>query len=455
MMVSTKRICAFVMAISMLAVALPAVATDEVVQNETIPGSYLGDRAELSELKSFLAQAAENNNELRAAFQKWQASIKRAVSADVLPDPKFNFGYYTTPLETRGGPARYKYGLFQTLPFFGKLGYKEQMALRDADGSKAQLDSLKLATFYSVKKVYYEYAYLARAIDITKENIELMKYLEKIATARYTTGSAKHADIIRPQVELGKLEDRLKSLNDLKHPLAARLNALMDRQAGTEIEFPASIPIMSMTDTDEALFTELQISNPQLMYWNTIVKKEEAGKGLAERNYYPDFTFGVDVTEVDDARNPGVIGDGQNPVMTSMSFNIPIWLEARGAAVDESQAKIIAAKRSRIGLEQRLRADLELALYKYRDAGRKINLYRDTLVPKAEQSLGVTMEAFTTGSGTSLDLIDAEKTLLELQLAYYRALTDQSQRLAEIETLVGRELPCKFHGSLLKKEQDK
>jgi outer membrane protein TolC len=121
--------------------------------------------------------------------------------------------------------------------------------------------------------------------------------------------------------------------------------------------------------------------------------------------------------------------------------------------VDESQAKIIAAKRSRVGLEQQLRADLELALYKYRDAGRKINLYRDTLVPKAEQSLGVTMEAFMTGAGTSLDLIDAEKTLLELQLAYYRALTDQAQKLAEIETLVGRELPCEFHGSLLKKEQ--
>lgn len=452
-MVSTKQIFTFVMAISMLAAAVPAVATDEVVQNETIPGSYLGDRSELSELKSFLVQAAENNNELRAAFQQWQASIKKSERADVLPDPKFNFGYYTTPLETRGGPARYKYGLAQTLPFFGKLGYKEQMALREADGFKAKLDSLKLSTFYQVKQVYYEYAYLARAIEITNENIELMKYFEKIATARYTSGSAKHADIIRPQVELGKLEDRLNSLMDLKSPLAARLNSLLDRPAHTDIPLPASIPVMTMTDSNEILFAELQTMNPNLIFWETVVKKEEAGKSLAERNYYPDFTFGVDVTEVDNARNPGVMGDGQNPVMAYTSFNIPIWLGAREAAVDESQSKILAAKRKRIGLEQKLQADLELALYKYRDAGRKISLYRDTLVPKAEQSLGVTMEAFMTGAGTSLDLIEAEKTLLELQLAYYRSLTDQAQRLAEIETLVGRELPCEFHGSLLKKDK--
>ncbi len=449
-----STIIAAVAVLIMLSTAQAGTEGEETGEpQKEVPGNYLGDRAELGDLKSFLTLAAENNNELRAAFQKWQAAIKRSVSADVLPDPKFSFGYYTTPLETRGGPARYKYGLSQKMPFFGKLGYKEQMALREADGYKAQFDSLKLATFYEVKKVYYEYAYLARAIDITKENIELMSYLEKIATARYTTGSAKHSDIIRPQVELGKLEDRLNSLNDLKRPLSARLNALLDRSPRTEIAFPTSIPVMTITDSEEALATQLQQSNPKLAFWETVTAKEEARKGLAERNYYPDFTFGVDVTEVDDARTPGVTGDGQNPVMAYTSFNIPIWFNAREAVVDESQAKILAAKRSRIGLERKLQADLELALYKYRDAGRKINLYRDTLVPKAEQSLGVTMEAFMTGVGTSLDMIDAEKTLLELQLAYYRALTNKAQRLAEIETLVGQELPCEFHGSLLKKDK--
>ncbi|AMK10795.1 TolC family protein [Pseudodesulfovibrio indicus] len=429
------------------------VAPETTVRDEAVPGSYLGDRAELADLKGYLGLAAENNNDLRAAFQQWQAAIKRAVRADTLPDPRLNFGYYTTPLETRGGPARYKYGLSQSLPFFGKLGAKERMALREADGFKAKFDALKLTTFLEVKKLYYEYAYLARAIEITGENIELMQYLEKIATARYTSGSAKHSDIIRPQVELGKLEDRLNSLKDLKRPLAARLNSLLDNPPDADIPFPASVPAMSITDSDDALVAMLDESNPQLAYWETVLAREEAGRDLAERDYYPDFTFGLDVTEVDKARNPGVMGDGDNPVMATMSFNVPLWFGAREAAVEESQAKIISAKRSHMGLQRKLRADLELALYKYRDAGRKIDLYRDTLVPKAEQSLGVVMEGFMTGTGTSLDLIDSEQTLLELKLAYYRALADQAQRLAEIETLVGVELPCEFHGSLLSKDQ--
>lgn len=105
----------FLLLFAMLATASAEESPDMEV--DTLPGSYLGDRTELNDLKSFLILAADNNNELRAAFQKWQAAIKKAVQADTLPDPKFSFGYYTTPLETRGGPARYKYGLSQTLPF--------------------------------------------------------------------------------------------------------------------------------------------------------------------------------------------------------------------------------------------------------------------------------------------------------------------------------------------------
>ena len=38
-------------------------------------------------------------------------------------------------------------------------------------------------------------------------------------------------------------------------------------------------------------------------------------------------------------------------------------------------------------------------------------------------------------------LIDAERVLLEFQLSYERALANRTQRLAELEMLVGREVP--------------
>ena len=88
-----------------------------------------------------------------------------------------------------------------------------------------------------------------------------------------------------------------------------------------------------------------------------------------------------------------------------------------------------------------LGAELKLVFYQFRDAERKINLYRDTLVPKATESVKATETSFKAGKGTFLDLIDSQRILLEFGLAYERALASRMQRLGELEMLVGKEIP--------------
>ena len=96
--------------------------------------------------------------------------------------------------------------------------------------------------------------------------------------------------------------------------------------------------------------------------------------------------------------------------------------------------------------EKRLGADLQLALYQFRDAERKINLYGDTLVPKAEQSLQVVQQGFEAGSTGFIAWIDAQRLLLEFQLAGRRAQADRGQRLAEVEMIVNREMSASAEG---------
>ena len=81
-----------------------------------------------------------------------------------------------------------------------------------------------------------------------------------------------------------------------------------------------------------------------------------------------------------------------------------------------------------------------MAIYKRRDAESRTDLYRDSLLPKAEQVLNVTQQAFAAGRSDFLAVIDAQRALLEFQLAYERARTDQALYLAEIEKLVGETL---------------
>jgi len=107
----------------------------------------------------------------------------------------------------------------------------------------------------------------------------------------------------------------------------------------------------------------------------------------------------------------------------------------------QARARYRALLQERSDQENRLEADVKLALYKYRDAERKIDLYKNTLTPKAEQLLQVNIQTYKAGKGTFLDVIDAARTILDFQLAYERAFADRAQRLAELEMLVGMEFP--------------
>ena len=87
--------------------------------------------------------------------------------------------------------------------------------------------------------------------------------------------------------------------------------------------------------------------------------------------------------------------------------------------------------------EQTLTADIQQALFKLRDADRKINLYKESLIPKAEQSLEVNRKGYETGKMEFINLIDAERMLLEFELSYERALADHLKHRSELAKLTG------------------
>jgi len=94
----------------------------------------------------------------------------------------------------------------------------------------------------------------------------------------------------------------------------------------------------------------------------------------------------------------------------------------------------------RADVENGLLADLTLALYRFRDAERKVHLYGETLVPKVEQSVKVAQQAFEAGKAGFMALIDAQRLLLEFTLGHEHALAERGKRLAQIEMLAGGEM---------------
>ncbi len=433
-----------------------------------------------SSLPDYLAYAALHNPGLEAAFNRWKASLERVPQVRALPDPKFNYAYFIREVETRVGPQKQRFGLSQTFPWFGKLELRGDVAAQAAQAAHQRYEAAKLKLFHQVKTAYYEYYYLARAVDVMEAARDLVTYLERVARTKYKVGEAQHADVIRAQVELGKLEDRLRSLRGLRAPIVARLNAAMNRPADAEVPWPKSLPEERIALGDAELLSWLREANPELKALEFEILKQRRAIDLAKKDYFPDITVGVDFTDVGDAVEPNPQGlkapfarrsaarilqgqgdfvdatnmlqsalpgegpgdSGQDAWMLWMSLNIPIWYEKYSAGEREARARYHAALQSKTDRENTLVSQVKMALYYYRDAERKTGLYRDTLIPKADESLKATETAFRADRATFLDLIDAERVLLEFQLSYERARADRAQRLAELEMLVGKVIPA-------------
>jgi len=395
-----------------------------------------------SALSDYLAYAALNNPGLEAAFNRWKAALEKVPQARSLPDPRFNYAYFIQEVETRVGPQEHKVGLAQMFPWFGKLELQGDAALEAANAERQRYEAAKLRLFYHVKRAYYECYYLGRAIAVTEENVKLLTYLEAVARTKYKAGAPTYAAVVKAQVELGNLEDRLRTLRDFAAgPVIAELNAALNRPSDAPVPLPASILDEEVVLSDEQLVSRLKERNPELKAIDSMAAKEKAAVDLARKGYFPDITVGLDYIETDDALLAGTRDSGKDPVVGMISVNLPIWRDKYRAAEREAIARHEASLKERTNRENSLVADLEMALYGFRDAERKIDLYRDTLIPKAKQSLKVTQQAYEAGATDFLDLIDSQRALLEFELSYERALANRAQKLAEIEMLVGMEIP--------------
>lgn len=405
-------------------------ASSRRVQEPVIP-----DEAELD---AFLQLALTNSPDLKRAFEEWQAALLQSPQVFTLPDPTISFGVFAQEVETRVGPQRFRIGLQQKIPWLPRLFAARDVALASADVAEARFAARKFRLYEKVSHAYAAYAYNARALAQTKEILELLVQLEAVAQARLQT-QAGQADLIRVQVEIGKVEDYVASLEDQRSPLSARLRAALGLSGSSELlPEPQEIPsLVAPSDSLAVLFEKLAAHNPELAVVSEKIARAEEAEELAQEGWYPDITLGVDWTETDGAMAHGVDDSGKDPVVVSLGLNLPIFTGKTRARVDQARAEKRAASWELADARLVLEAELSQALFQWRDAKRRLSLYRDTLIPKQTQSLTVTQTAYEAGELEFLSVIEAERTLLEFQLQLERSRADSLRALSTLERLLG------------------
>ncbi|MDA1043798.1 MAG: TolC family protein [Verrucomicrobia bacterium] len=396
----------------------------------------LSDTATLRDVLTF---AALNNPGLESAFKRWKAEGERIAQEEALAEPRLSYTYMIEEVETRAGPQKQRLELSQMFPWFGTRKLRGRVASEATDAAFQDYQSAKLKLFYEVKKTYYELHYLHRAIAVTDANIQLLKHLEGVARSKHRAG-ASQSEVIKVQIELGRVDDQLRTFQDMRGPISAMLNAAMNRPLAAPLAWPSQVPLDGAEINEQQILAQQSADNPELQAMSTMVRKEAAAVDLARKDFYPNIMLGVGVVDTAEARMPGSPDSGKDAIMAMIALELPVWRGKYKAGLNEARRNQEAAELALIDKSNMLGFDLKMALYRFRDAERKIDLYGGTLAPQAQQALNVTEETYRAGTEDFLSLIDAQRLLLEFQLAHERALADREIAIAEIEMLAGRPL---------------
>ncbi len=399
------------------------------------------------DLDEVIGRAIVRNPSLRSSFSEYQTINESIAQSTGLPDPKLGYTEYLQPVETRVGPQRRSFSLSQTFPWFGSLSAKGDVTRENAAAARSHFFSATLDIISEVKIAYYDLGYLEQALRITRNHIAIMTQLEDVSRARYSAGSGRYADILKAQVELGLLRDRLASLEDQRRPLGAVLNGLLNSSPSTVVSLG---PMPALTDSVldlKDLAERMQTRNPLLEAWDHRAQSSLNAEKLASKQGLPNFSLGVNYILTGEARMAGVSDSGQDALMASLAVTVPLWRGKYEAAERVAVSKYQGALSSRRELLNNLTTALERTHFAYRDALRKKDLYGGTLLPKSRQSLVANRAAYQAGNGSFLDVMDSQRLVLEFELTRVRAEFDALAQEAMLEKLTASPIARPRHSN--------
>lgn len=387
------------------------------------------------ELQQF---AALHNDAVRAAFHRWQAQVQQIAQARSLPDPRISYTYYIVEVETRVGPQHQAVSLSQTVPWFGKLDLAGDQAAQQATAAWWDFQARLLELQADVRAAHAEYRYLHEAQAITQDNLRLLQQVEQLVRTRYTNAQASQPDLLRAQTEIGKLQDRLASLERQLTPTRAGINELLGRDAAEPIGLADAPPYEPLAIDEAAWRDQLAKDSPALKALTHQVDASDRGVDLAKKAYFPDVTVSGTWIDTGDRTGPMAPADsGQDAVMAMVSLNLPIWYDKLRAGVRQAEHRQRLLEAQRVGRHRQLVTRLARDCWKLDDAQRRHDLYQRVLLPKARDAMRAIQQDYTGGKSTFVDLMDAQRTLLDFQLVLARARADAALARAGIHRLIG------------------
>lgn len=416
--------------------SLIALAFGMAAKAETPPPNSAEQLAQRDIAGTFIAEALKNNPSLDAAERRYDAARASIDSAAVLPNPTAQITHFVESIQTRTGPQRQAIMLQQPIPWLGKLNRRRDAARSQSEALWHAYAQAQLELASGIAQQVLEVAFLDKSITIQQQNLELLRQLEPVVGDRVRAGG-NLTDLLRLQTEIGRMEDKLARQTTLRKASGFQLEAALGRAPGDGVDaFDWSVP--EPLNAPRQLWIDAVLErSPQLAMLRAVANSQEARVRLARLASRPDFSVGVNYIRTGEARDPSMQGSGDDPWAIMVGVSLPIWGKANSAVARQAsfEQDAIAAQISEAELA--LLATCKASIARLEDAQSRMQRFDTQLLPLARQAREILASSYRSGNASILDVIDHERTLLQLETEYWRAAADAWQSRWKLATLSG------------------
>ncbi|WP_432823495.1 TolC family protein [Trichloromonas sp.] len=380
-----------------------------------------------------LALALAHNPEVDATAAEIRAYEADALQAGLRPNPVLDL-----ELENLAGSGEFSgtdateatLMLSQAIELGGKREHRRRAA--EAETALAQSRSEITRTELRARTTRQFIAVLSaqQRLQLADDLVTLARRALSTVEERIEAGKAPATEKLRARILVAELEiARTRETHTLaaeRQSLAALLGGQLKvaAVAGELTRLPHLPPLTEL----EPLLEQ----SPQLAQWDAQRQQRERTLALTESRRIPDLEVGVGIRYFNDSED--------NALVAGLSIPLPLFDRNQGAvAAARSRADQVRAEQRNATLQAR--AALTTAWQQMNAAHEEAEALRDQVLPAAEEALAAAEYGYRAGKFPLLDVLDAQRTLIEMRQGHLAALAGFHQAVAELERLLGRPLP--------------
>ena len=403
--------------------------------------------------------AQHNDPWLTGNFEKQKSIESLSYASDTLPDPKVSIGIgnlAADSLEFDQEPmSQFKVGVTQMFPRGESLAIKSKKLKIESQQYPLQRQDRTAKVAVTVGGLWLDAYKAQQTMSLVEKNKELFEQLVDIAEANYSTakGNTRQQDVVRAQVELTRLEDRLMLLAQQKNRFQGQLLQWLSDYSSNNTHDTEKVNLESLVLDSE--IPQIDLLADKIVYSKSWLKQEQlvpffakhpavlaldkkllasqSGIALAKQKYQPEWGVTASYAYRDDDQ----MGNERSDLLSiGVTFDVPLFTENRQdqevkSAV--SQAEVIKTEKTL--LLRKMISSFASSKGRLKTLEQRKSLFNDTLVPQVNEQIDSSLMAYTHDDGDFSDVIRARMELLNTEIDFLAINVEQQKLMLELNYL--------------------